>query len=397
MTRAILLAISCLVGCARPTVAPSSPSSTGSAAIAPRREPGPEERPTELPVAVAPEAVPPAPEIAPPIDAAEALLRPLSEAEADLLFASPQDEPPERRGGVTAERFDKHYIAGNEKALHAFYASIVGIGGGYLGVGSDQAYLLMGWARPEIAWLADYDPDVVDVHEIYRLCILASETPDELLLLWDKPGRVRVHGLIDAEHPNARGRHLKGLYGRNRGWINRRLVAQRARLRELDLPSWLTDQASYDYVRGMLEARRVRPLLANLLDARGIAGVGETARALGVPIRVLYLSNAEEYWPRYTARFRENLAALPFDGDAVVLRTLLIWDVNEDYRYNVQRADNYLSWLQRGFVKNVYDVVHDRPQPSKDALNFFETSGDPDRSPAFRRQQNAATTGKKRG
>ena len=73
-----------------------------------------------------------------------------------------------------------------------------------------------------------------------------------------------------------------------------------------------------------------------------------------------------------------------------MLRTLLIWDVNEDYRYNVQSVDNYLAWLARPFVRNVYDVVHARPTPAQDTINFFETEGDPDDSPAARRTQKAA-------
>ena len=390
MTRAILLAVVCVSGCARASAPPSAVPHEPAIARepAPRAAPVP---PAPAPFAVVePAASPTAQAEAPGPAIEDELLAPLSDDEARILFGSPSDEPPERRGGVTPDRLDKHYIAGNEKTLHAFYSSIVGIGGGYVGVGSDQAYLLIGWARPEIAWLTDYDPDVVDVHEIYRLCILASDTPDDMLGLWDKAGRPRVEALIDAEHEGRKAKRLKALYGRNRGWIARRLLAQRDRLREATIPSWLTDPETYDYVRRMLQARRVRPVLANLLDAKGITGVAETARTLGVPIRVLYLSNAEEYWPKYTARYRANLAALPFAPEALVLRTLLIWDVNEDYRYNVQRADNYLGWLARPFVRNVYDVVHARPNPTRDAVNFFETEGDPDASPAARRAEKAA-------
>jgi hypothetical protein len=389
MTRAILLTLVCAAGCARAGARPTATPSAPAIASAPpqRVTPAPVE---PEPVAELEPAAPVSAPVAPAPAIEDELLAPLSDEDVRVLFGSASDAPPERRGGVTSDRLDKHYIAGNEKTLHAFYSSIAGIGGGYVGVGSDQAYLLIGWARPEIAWLTDYDPDVVDVHEIYRLCILASETPEDMLSLWDKAARPRVHALVEAEHEGRQAKRLEALYGRNRGWIARRLLAQRDRLREAAVPSWLTDQETYDYVRRMLQARRVRPVLANLLDARGIAGVADTARALGVPIRVMYLSNAEEYWPKYTSRYRANLAALPFAEDAVVLRTLLIWDVNEDYRYNVQRAANYLGWLARPFVRNVYDVVHARPKPTKEAVNFFETEGDPDASPAARRAQKAA-------
>lgn len=49
--------------------------------------------------------------------------------------------------------------------------------------------------------------------------------------------------------------------------------------------------------------------------------VGERAARLNVPIRVVYLSNIEDYFS-YTPGFRDNLLSLPTDEKGIVLRTM---------------------------------------------------------------------------
>ena len=93
----------------------------------------------------------------------------------------------------------------------------------------------------------------------------------------------------------------------------------------------------------MLAAGRIRPMVADLNGDRGVVGIAAAAQKLGVPIRLLYLSNAEEYWTRYSEGFRANLKALPFDERSQVVRTLLTWAKNQDYVYNAQGAQNYLE------------------------------------------------------
>ena len=60
-------------------------------------------------------------------------------------------------------------------------------------------------------------------------------------------------------------------------------------------------------------AGRVRSLCADLTRHGAVADIGVAARRLGVALRVLYLSNAEEYWERLPQPFRDNLRALPVD------------------------------------------------------------------------------------
>lgn len=335
-----------------------------------------------------PEPAPPEPEPE-PAPAEPAQREALTDAEVEILLGTAEDAPPERRGGVTAEREDKHYLAGNERSLYAFYEVIKDVGGGYVGVGTDQAYLFMSWARPEIAWLVDYDPAVGEIHEIYRLFFAAAPTPEEFVALWDKPAREQALAIFGNAHDERRAKSLRRWYLGYRGWIHRRLVTVGRAMERADVPSYLTHQEHYDFVRQMLEQRRVRPMLVNLHENKGLRGVGQAADQLGVPIRVLYLSNAEEYWPRYPKQYRENIAALPFHDDAIVLRTLLIWQINTDYRYNVQSVDNYLQWLAQPYVDDVYDITHGRPKAQAEGLNFFETSTDPEDSPSAKRWHKA--------
>jgi hypothetical protein len=371
--RSCVLLVSFVIAC---TTRASAPADTSTQAISTAA-------PTESPAVV--EA--PVDPVAAPVDAGPKGLEPLDEQLQAIFMGSPADDPPEIRDGITGE-VDETYVASNERRLDAFASTIRDIGGGYIGVGSDQAYLLIGWARPEVAWFIDYDPAVVDIHMVYRALLRAADTPEEFLRLWEQEVREEAIGLVEQE-PGAKQLHVRA-YINNRAWVRRRLNYVVKVMNLSGTPSWLTDADTYEFVRSMVLADRVRPMIADLNGDVAVLEVAEAARKLGVPIRVLYLSNAEGYWRRYESGFRRNIAALPFDERSVLLRTILIWSVNNDYCYNVQPALNYVDWLSQPFVKNVWDVVHDQPEHSPTELNFLVTEGDPDDSPAARRASRAA-------
>lgn len=361
---------------AGPKPTPTEPSEPADATPAEPSEPADAEPKEPTPPA---EPTPPDPSVR----------GPLTDAQVEILLGTAEDEAPEYRGGITPERENKHYLAGNERMLHAYYPVIKDVGGGYVGVGTDQAYLFMSWARPEIAWLVDYDPAVVEVHELYRLFFAAAATPEEFVALWDKPRREEALAILAAAHDERKYKTLRRWYLGYKGWIFRRLQSVTRTMEKAEIPTYLTDQEHYDFVKQMLAQRRVRPMVVNLLETKGLQGIGEASQKLGVPIRLLYVSNAEEYWPRYPKSYRETMAALPFHEQALVLRTLLIWQVNTDYRYNVQPAQNYVQWLSQPYIDDVYDITHDRPKAQAEGINFFETAGRAEDSPSARRWQKA--------
>jgi hypothetical protein len=379
-TTGLLLVVACA---GRPRDAPSAEPDTMATS------PAAANKPTARP---APAIEPEPEEPAPPAEADDHAAQdpyppPLTEEHKALFWGSKEDPPAEHRGGVTPREADKRYLAGNEKTLYAFYEDIKDLGGGYVGVGSDQAYLFIGWAKPELAWLVDYDEAVVTIHGVYRSFFLDKDTPQELVALWGKGGFEDGTAAIDAQNPPARAKKLKRLYGRHKGWINRRVQHQLKRMAEAKIPSFWTDQEQYDYIRELYRRERIRPMLANLLESKGLKGVAQAAKELDVPVRIFYVSNAEQYWNGYTRQFRANVQALPVDDKSILLRTLLIWDVNGDYRYNVQPLANYQDWLTYPFVRSVYHIVHKRPKADPAVVNKLYTDSDPKASPVARRAE----------
>jgi hypothetical protein len=297
-------------------------------------------------------------------------VRPLSTDARALFHGSPEDPVPVVRGGITRALEDVSYIVGNEWSLDAFAPAITGLGGGYVGVGPDQAYLLIGWQRPELAWLVDYDPKVLRVHAMYRALILAAETPEEFLAFFEPEGVARAQAAISAH--DDRERHLRRLYRNNRDMFRWRLVTVQRKLAKRAVPCWLTDDEIYAFVRQMIVEQRVRPMRVNLLDDEGVAGIADAARGLGVPIRVVYLSNAETYWDEYAPQFRKNVAELPIDDRSLLLRTVLVWNVDKDYVYYTHAFAKFVERLADPEVRNVEAFVGKKPKAERGAVNLVQ-------------------------
>jgi len=295
-------------------------------------------------------------------------IEPLPPAQQAIFMGSREDKPAELLNGVTASQIGRHYVTGNEWNLHLFYSRVRDLGGGYVGVGADQAYLFIGWQKPELAWLIDYDSWVVDTHKIYQAFFLAAATPEEFMRLWTLEARVEAERAISLHFPKAAPRiiPLLRLY---RAKILLRLTKVRDGALAANVPTFMSDPAMYTWVREFVRAGRTRPMVADLLAKKGIRGISKAAEQLGVPIRIFYMSNAEEYWD-YTPDFRKNLAATFHDAQSLIVRTCLTWLRNQDYRYVVQTIDNYLGWLSKPWVVNVTTMIKYRSDDSKDVELF---------------------------
>ncbi len=334
--------------------------------------------PRHAPAEPAPPPVVEAPAKAPSIDRSHAP-EPPTARERELFFSTAEDPEPEVRGGIAKALEDVSYLVGNEWALDAFRPTIADLGGGYIGVGPDQAYLFIGWQKPEYAWLIDYDSKVMRVHAMYRVLIEAAETPRELLAFFEPESAQRVSTLLAAA---PEGATLRRMYRNNRDLFRWRLVTVQRKLAKRGVASWLDDDEMYGFVRQMVVNERVRPMRVNLLDQAGMRGIADAAAALEVPIRVVYLSNAEEYWREYAAQFRDNLVGLPHDERTVLLRTTLVWSTNKDYIYGAQQLDNFLAWLADPAVKSIEDLVGKKPKAERGKINFVRFESAPPSSAA---------------
>lgn len=230
----------------------------------------------------------------------------LAEVRGEKIFGSPID----------------HFTVSNEYRHDLWFGDLRGLGGAYVGVASDQNYTLIAAARSEIAYLIDLDRQVVDLHGIYAALIAAAPDPAAFMALLDGKASARRA---------AREAILAGFAGQPSADRTRALAffeAQRELLVEYlqkvrtdQAGSWLADANAYTYVRSMFAAGRIRVLQGNLLGKTAMPSIAASATALGLPIKVLYLSNAEEYL-FYGDAFAGNVRALPAAPDSVVLRTI---------------------------------------------------------------------------
>ena len=113
-----------------------------------------------------------------------------SGASLSLFHTLPGDPPPEE---ITR---NSHYWISNEMRLDLFHDSIRDRGGVYIGVGTDQNYLLSGWAKSEVLVLMDFDQKIVDLHRVYRLVFRHATRKEDFVALWQESARERLRDLI---------------------------------------------------------------------------------------------------------------------------------------------------------------------------------------------------------
>jgi len=218
-----------------------------------------------------------------------------------------------------------------------------------------------------MAWLIDYDPVVVRVNRIHRAFILNSEDIDTFVARWDfKNSKVAASKIITREYND--DAELNKLlftyryYSRTIGpYLNKMLAIGKKRV-----SNWLHDPSHYEYVRRLYKLDRIRVLKADLLKNNALRGVGTAAKRLGIPIRVVYLSNAEEFW-RYTSNFRTNLTSLPMDQQSVVLRTRhsdIYGPKIGSYVYVVQSGLDFQRRLRLPKQKGIWVIMKDRQRVS---------------------------------
>ena len=84
----------------------------------------------------------------------------------------------------------------------------------------------------------------------------------------------------------------------------------------------------------------------DLTGAASLTTIAEVSKSLGQTVKVLYVSNAEEYF-KYTAQFRANITGLPIDDESFVLRTIYSkkWEHADLWAYQVQPLTDFQARL----------------------------------------------------
>jgi len=332
----------------QPTLATPSPHTSAGAPASPspspQRDPPGSTSPSEgdRSGSTSPLAPTPGPANAPPPPTSAARL----DALALALRALDPDPAPEHTTN------DKHYLVSNERRHDLFRPELDDKGGVLLGVGSDQSYVMAPWAGTELLVIVDFDEKVVDLHSVHGALMGAAPTVEEFRRLWSPEGVPDAHAVLaDAFEEPTRTQRLE-LYDQAREWVDKRLRRLAARYEELGVHSYLDTPQQYRFVTALHARGRVVALRGDFTREGVLRRVADTLRAHGQPVKVLYLSNIEQYFA-YRKPFKQNMQALPFD-DTLVLRTLPGRPAG--FHYILQSGEDFLAWMRAPKVWSVYRI-----------------------------------------
>ena len=277
--------------------------------------------------------------------------------QSKIFWSSPEEE-------LKPTRWDEgNTTISNESRLDLFWESARDVGGGYVGVGSTQNFLLAAWANSEWIWLMDFTRIVVATNKVHIAFIKESEVPEKYLDLWKEANNKPAIDVITKHYGAEKDiDFIVSSFKKARPYLNTRFRLLKMLTKKRSYKIWLNDQVFYDRIRNLALKGRIRPIRGDMLGKTTLRGIGEAARKMGVPIRIFYPSNAEEYqiFRPYPNDFRENLLSLPTDNKSVVLRTIskgrykLPWAPDSQmatsigFHYNVQPLPQFQGWLKRG-------------------------------------------------
>lgn len=268
----------------------------------------------------------------------------LDAAAAELRALAPDPAPSHTTN-------DRHYLVSNERRLDLFRPELDDLGGVLLGVGTDQGYVMAAWSRTELLVIVDFDQQVVDLHAIHGALMAAAPTMEEFQRLWSAEGAEDARGVLREAHP-ARPELLE-LYDTAHDVVGGRLRRLARRYVELGVHSWLDTPEQYRFVADLHASGRVVALRGDFTRDGVLRRVAAVLHAHALPVKVLYLSNIEQYFT-YRRPFKDNMLALPFVADTTVLRTLPGRPAG--FHYIVQRGDDFLAWMRAPKVWSVYKI-----------------------------------------
>jgi frataxin-like iron-binding protein CyaY len=260
---------------------------------------------------------------------------------------------------------DSHYWVSDERRHDLFRETIADGGGVFIGLGTDQNYLMAAWAKPKVLVPLDFDQMVVNLHYVFRVIFLEAKDPEAFKALWSEEQYDSTRELLKKAYADKSDAFRKGIlraFKMGSRFVRRRIHRIIKSFTRLGVPTFLTNQAQYQYIVDMFKTNRVFPVRGDLTAKKTVKQVGEAARKCGLTIRTLYLSNAEQYF-KFTTDYRQNMLSLPFDDKTRVIRTAGTkqpWTADGVYDYIYQTGDNFKKWIEHKQTYNVWTIVQAR-------------------------------------
>ncbi|MCX4248064.1 LIC_10091 family protein [Paraliomyxa miuraensis] len=280
---------------------------------------------------------------------------------------------------------NSHYWISNELNQDLWHEHIAELGGAYLGVGTDQNYLLAAWAKSDFMVVVDFDAAIADLHQVYLLFFDEAETYEDFFQRWSPEREEEGLALIDeklGERPDHKNIRKSYKIARQLVWARLRKV--RKIYPERGIATFVSDQAQYDHIRKLTRSGRVYALRGDFTANETMVAVGKAMNESGLSFNVIYLSNVEQYVD-YTPQWRRNFIGLPVGEKSVVVRTLG-WGAfgfapDEEYHYNVQPAPKFQEWLATSRVTNLPRMLHFRTKTDVQGLSLLDGEVKPSKNP----------------
>lgn len=281
----------------------------------------------------------------------------ISDFEKDIL--------PEKRG-LNAE----HYPTSNERRIDFFMKPIQNLGGCYIGVGTDQNLSFIAKAKSEFSWLMDFDPIIVKVNLIHFLFFTKSNNFQEFKNLWAKKNKNKSFEFVQEKFGKDKDFNLIlkawEVSHRDFSGVEDRLNELNFMNKKFGLISFSNDDSEFQFLKKKISEEKIVAINGDLTGNKSLKNISLVANKLNCKVRILYLSNAEEYF-RYPENMRENFVSLPSDEKGLVIRTMTSgtkqyfgypdgekFESSFPLHYNIQPILNLQEWMKfKSYISTV--------------------------------------------
>ncbi|MBV72471.1 MAG: hypothetical protein CMH52_14190 [Myxococcales bacterium] len=277
---------------------------------------------------------------------------------------------------------NSHYVVSDEKDHYLLKESIKGIGGAYIGVGTNQNYEFIPWSQSDVVFLLDFDQLIVDLHSVYQLAFEHSADPAAFVKFWSR-GHVKTVESLISKHISIKQKRQAALAAYKMARVAtlgklKRLVRLHQRKR---VTSYLTSLDQYRYIVGLFKAGRVFMVRGDLTAQKTMRQISEALKRFNRYLGVIYVSNCEQYFHKLPKTYRANMLRFPVSERSLVLRTRpWLESIEKDdsdlskpktcancktrgtlhYAYMYQDFKNLRAWLTDSNTTSLWQMVSKR-------------------------------------
>ncbi|MBV6493388.1 MAG: hypothetical protein LDLANPLL_01404 [Turneriella sp.] len=260
------------------------------------------------------------------------------------------------------------YFTPNESQNYIFAPYIRNLGGGYAGVAADANYSYIALAKSRFVWLFDFDVNINALHRILRALILESETVPTFLSRFNKKNQKSSLEILQKYYSDRNDLDfIQQVFRNNYDSLGKHYRKNAIPNKHHDDFGWLRVAEHYRYIRLLYLQNRIAIVPGDMLKDKSMRSIGKAAKSLGVPIRVYYPSNAEEFWDYSTSNsnYKHNVLSLPFDEASITFRTVHEYPWHPKWRKGMQGFWHYV-------VHGAYNYQKKLLLPHYDYMDFFK-------------------------